>query len=205
MKKAAPFAAALAGVMLLTALLYQSVASVALRVSEYPAAGLFADMAKELVSYLKGELSGLSALFIEREAQHMRDVKALFDFAKALSVVCLWVGLPLLILGFAFGGRKRAAAGMLAGMGVFALAMAGFGAWAAIDFDGWFTAMHELVFTNDLWLLDPLTSGLIRMLPGSFFQEAVRKVALRFGGGALAMAGAGLVAAYWPYRRKKEH
>ncbi|MCL1795580.1 MAG: DUF1461 domain-containing protein, partial [Clostridia bacterium] len=54
------------------------------------------------------------------------------------------------------------------------------GIWALVDFSGWFTAMHRFAFANELWLLDPASSLLIRMTPLSFFINAVRIVALRF-------------------------
>ena len=47
------------------------------------------------------------------------------------------------------------------------------------DFDGWFTAMHRLAFSNDLWLL-PADSTLITLMPLSFFMQAVAAVAARF-------------------------
>ena len=44
-----------------------------------------------------------------------------------------------------------------------------FAIWAAADFSGAFTFFHHLLFTNDLWLLDPQTDLLIRICPSSMF------------------------------------
>ena len=41
--------------------------------------------------------------------------------------------------------------------------------WAAVDFDSLFILFHKLSFTNDLWLLDPQTDLLIRLMPTEFF------------------------------------
>ena len=50
--------------------------------------------------------------------------------------------------------------------------------WAAIDFDGLFRLFHSLLFNNDLWLLNPKTDLMIRMLPEAFFVAlAVRAAA----------------------------
>ena len=40
---------------------------------------------------------------------------------------------------------------------------------ACIDFDSLFVLFHKVAFTNDLWLLDPRTDLLIRLMPIEFF------------------------------------
>ena len=40
---------------------------------------------------------------------------------------------------------------------------------AGIDFDSLFVQFHKAAFTNDLWLLDPQTDLLIRLMPIEFF------------------------------------
>ncbi len=195
--------AALAGFMLLVALLYAAVTSVALRVDTYPQTPPFDAMARELVSYLSGDAPALSELFTEREALHMVDVLDLFQGARTIATVCFIVSLILLfIAGFA-GDRVRLANGLFIGMALFAGVAAFIGVWAMIDFDGWFTAMHELVFTNDLWLLDPAESMLIQMLPLEFFMSAVRTVALRFAAGAACLLAAALGIKYIYIRKSK--
>ncbi|MGO1372277.1 MAG: lipoprotein intramolecular transacylase Lit, partial [Senegalia sp. (in: firmicutes)] len=44
-----------------------------------------------------------------------------------------------------------------------------FGIAISIDFNKYFTIFHEILFTNDLWLLNPKTDILIQMLPLDFF------------------------------------
>ena len=41
--------------------------------------------------------------------------------------------------------------------------------------------MHELLFTNDLWLMNPETDVLIRMMPQLLFERAAVSVAQRAG------------------------
>ena len=40
---------------------------------------------------------------------------------------------------------------------------------AAIDFNSLFILFHKVAFTNDLWLLNPQTDLLIRLMPIEFF------------------------------------
>ena len=40
---------------------------------------------------------------------------------------------------------------------------------ACIDFNSLFILFHKVAFTNDLWLLDPSTDLLIRLMPIEFF------------------------------------
>ena len=48
------------------------------------------------------------------------------------------------------------------------------------DFTKYFTIFHEIFFDNDLWLLDPSTDLLIRMLPEGFFMDMVIRIGIIF-------------------------
>ena len=61
----------------------------------------------------------------------------------------------------------------------------------AAAIDGLFRRFHGLLFTNDLWLLNPKTDLMIRMLPEQFFQA----VAVHAAGWMLA--GQALLTALW--------
>lgn len=189
MKRLAWALSALAGMLLLVFFLYVSVATFALTTESYPQEPPFNAMAESLVSYLKGDVASLPEdLFTPRESLHMIDVLALFLGAKRLGYACLLGAVPLLILSYLLGGRQKLGRGLLTGIAAALGLLLCLGIWAAIDFDGWFTAMHELVFTNDLWLLDPAESMLIEMLPLGFFIGAVKTVVFRFGLAALGLA-----------------
>ncbi|MDL2317640.1 DUF1461 domain-containing protein [Eubacteriales bacterium OttesenSCG-928-A19] len=194
MKRLGVIAGSAAGLLLLVALLYLAVASFALRAESYPQTPPFDGMADALVRYLSGDASSLpDTLFTERERLHMVDVLGLFMGAKRLAIGCACAGLALAALAWFLGGLRRLGTGLLLGMAAFGVLALCVGLWAAIDFNGWFTAMHLIAFDNDLWLLDPAESMLIRMLPLSFFIDAVKTVALRFGLGALLLLLAALL------------
>ena len=60
----------------------------------------------------------------------------------------------------------------------------------ASDFTKYFTIFHEIFFTNDLWLFDPSTDLMIRMLPEGFFYDMVMRIGLYFLGGLAIFAAA---------------
>ena len=60
------------------------------------------------------------------------------------------------------------------------LIMALFALWVVLDFNRAFVYFHELFFTNDLWILDPKTDWMIRLLPENFFSGIVLRVGISF-------------------------
>ena len=54
-----------------------------------------------------------------------------------------------------------------------------FGVWAAVDFNAAFTCFHRILFTNELWLLNPETDLLIRICPPSMFANMGLRIGLR--------------------------
>lgn len=154
------------------------------------------ELALELTDYLKSEAGGafvtsvtradgVTPIFGDREVQHLMDVHALVQLAGKLSaglgaiagglaVVCAWVGLNRP------NRRRRALAGALGGMGVFALGAAVVRLFTGrMGFDAMFRRLHELLFHNDLWLLNPETDILIRMMPLELFERAADEMLLR--------------------------
>lgn len=108
--------------------------------------------------------------FHDYEQQHMADVKALFDLCRT---VLLGAVLALVLLGcgaYVLRGYKRLVArGFLWGsLGLLAV-LAALAIWGAADFEGLFVLFHRLSFANELWLLNPRTDLLIRLMPTAFF------------------------------------
>ena len=86
------------------------------------------------------------------------------NLAGILSAICL---LPLFFLK---GARRHAfARSGLRVLRALCAITAGLALWAAFDFDRFFTLFHRIAFTNDLWLLNPRTDLLIRLMPESLF------------------------------------
>ena len=137
-------------------------------------------MAEMITDYLSGREKDFQFSFAEgdvirqcfqlHEQQHMADVKALFDLCRTVLLLSV---LTLLALG---GGayvlrdqRRCVARGFLGGVLGLLLAVAALAVWGVVDFEGLFVLFHRMSFTNDLWLLDPRTDLLIRLMPLNFF------------------------------------
>ena len=56
------------------------------------------------------------------------------------------------------------------------------------DFTAVFTKFHELLFNNDLWLLDPETDYMIRILPEGFFLDMTLRIGKIFGAALLVVS-----------------
>ena len=113
--------------------------------------------------------------FGANEAAHMADVRGLIRLDTAVCLACLLLtagaaaaaavrnrGRGLAAWDGFFRGGRRA----LLALGILA---AGIGIWAAADFEGLFITFHRVAFTNDLWLMDPRTDLLIRLMPETLF------------------------------------
>ncbi len=122
-------------------------------------------------------------IFDERETQHMVDVKELFLLAINIFYICAAAA----VLGMAFMliRYKKTGLFILAKMYniaavVFVVVTALLGAFIAFNFNMFWTIFHQLIFTNDLWLLDPNVSIMINMFPSNFFFAMVTNILIAF-------------------------
>lgn len=126
--------------------------------------------------------------FNETEIAHMADVQALFVLARRVRMGLLIAGAALL----AAGRRRGVVGGYFAALGVWLALLLGGALWTAADFTRAFTLFHKCLFTNELWLLNPATDLMIRMLPEAFFADFAA-VALITMAAVLIAVGAVLV------------
>ena len=174
--------------------------------AEYPAA------ARLVTDYLTGRTETFQHSFAgpdgteylcfqAHEQAHMADVRGLIRLDTAVMIASLLAGLAataaVIRLHRQTGGEalRACAAGvrtLLTGLAVLATALL---AWAAVDFNGFFTAFHRVAFRNDLWLLNPRTDLLIRLMPEKLF-----RVLGLLGLVLVLPAPAGL--ALWAWRRR---
>ena len=101
------------------------------------------------------------AAFNQKEQHHMADVQDLFRLCRFIA----WLGWGVVIFSGLSARRKlawrtfrRTLLAILAAVTIIIIA-------ACIDFDSLFILFHKVAFTNDLWLLDPRTDLLIRLMP----------------------------------------
>lgn len=145
---------------------------------------------QEMMAYLRGERENLSVMttvgdkeqdfFNEQDRFHMGEVREMFlgglalrRYAAVLAVVCLLI----LMISKADLLRILSRSYQIV-LGVLAAALLILGIAVARDFNAVFTLFHEIFFDNDLWLFDPATDYIIRMLPEGLFFDFV----LRIGG-----------------------
>jgi integral membrane protein (TIGR01906 family) len=155
-----------------------------------------------LVDYLNGKRNSLNMdatvngavqpVFNEREIAHMADVKGLFDLERRVQAVFALISLVLFLAGLPGPGwSKRLRRAGLTGQLFWLALLLIVAVWASIDFDGLFRRFHALLFTNDLWLLNPETDLMIRMLPQQFFASVAARSAVWM------LSGQALLAALW--------
>ena len=180
------------------------------RANILPAAGICAAELRVLDGQLSNYLSGNAAAlragfpFNDREMAHMADCLALFNRLRTVRARLIpWA--IVLILGGAWLLQNRKTARLcawlsplivLVPLGIFAL-------FAALNFDRAFTLFHEMLFQNDLWLLDPATDLLIRICPESMFMSMGLRIAVYSASGILAVsAAATLLTIIWPKQKE---
>jgi integral membrane protein (TIGR01906 family) len=123
-----------------------------------------------VISRVRGEER---EIFGDREKHHMEDVRLLF----ARGILLRNMALLLFAAGLATvaaGGRDKTIriSRAFAWSAWFPLGLGAIGSLlVASNFSYWFVVFHELLFDNDLWLLDPSREILIQMLPEGFFAD----------------------------------
>lgn len=111
-------------------------------------------------------------VFNEKELIHMEDCRQLFVLLRrVLGTVCVMAAAGLATgIRLLRDRRKIRLAGWLAPL-LIIVPLGAFAAWAVADFNAAFNFFHEVLFTNDLWLLDYRTDLLIRLCPSSMFMN----------------------------------
>ena len=151
----------------------------------------YAGLGSQSADYLTGKTASLPA-FSEKENAHMADCRGLIALDGWVCLISLagtaavttWMirsrpgRREIRALGRGLGWSLWIAGGLALGLGI----------WAVADFDGFFVTFHKVAFTNDLWLLNPRTDLLIRLMPVDFFMALGRKGLLLFLPVPLAVA-----------------
>lgn len=151
------------------------------------------DVTEKMMDYLIGRREELSVettvngetmdFFNEQDRLHMADVKNLFLGGLALRWWLLGIFvLLILILIFPLKAdwKHILPKAYFISLGIFLVLTILLGCLFASDFTKYFTIFHEIFFTNDLWLFDPATDLMIRMLPEGFFYDMVIRIGMYF-------------------------
>ncbi len=153
----------------------------------------YAPVVRMITRYLKGgndafqhifAMDGMEyAAFNQKEQSHMADVQDLFRLCRFVA----WLGWGAVIFGGLRARRKLSwrifRRTLLAILAVAAVLVV----LACIDFNSLFILFHRVAFRNDLWLLDPQTDLLIRLMPIEFFVSYAAIIGGIWLAGMLAM------------------
>lgn len=172
------------------------------------------DTTVALLAYIKGDREDLNIravingrerqVFNEREIEHMVDVQMLYLTGHQLRnigivlLLCLLIGVRLLT------GKKFFqywAGGYLIGSGVLISLLVVLAIIISRDFLWFWDNFHHLIFTNDLWMLNPETDILIQMVPEAFFFSLVTIILVSF---TLMTVLLGMIAGFIMWKRKEE-
>lgn len=140
-------------------------------------AGEYAPVVEKLTRYLMGladtcqhsfTVEGSTFLcFHPYELTHLADIRLWMGRLQVLTPCCALMAVLFCCHSWRNMPRFRRSMGntFLSLLGI----IAALGLWGAVDFDSLFIAFHRLLFTNDLWLLNPQTDLLIRLMPLPLF------------------------------------
>ncbi len=143
-------------------------------------------IAQEITAYLKGEISSVAfslpvqgevvQVFNQKELLHLKDILHLVSLGKIIVFSLFTVFLFSFFVVFYtknlssfFTALFKSCVGAFLFIALLAL-------WALIDFNSLFTFFHQILFTNDLWLLNPYTDKLIQLMPLPFFIAYGQKI-----------------------------
>lgn len=170
------------------------------------------DVTQKMMMYLHGDKANLVVhtmvdgvereFFNEREKAHMVDVRNLFSAAihlrYAAIVLCI---ITVIMLVFMNANWKKLLSGFyMIEMTILILISGGLGYLFTQDFNKYFIKFHEIFFDNDLWLLNPNTDLMIRMLPEEFFSDFTVRIGI-FGGITILVF---LIISYCVYKLEKK-
>lgn len=113
--------------------------------------------------------------FNEKELIHLHDCRRLLSITANPINYCLLLAAGLAL---ALPGRHSKARAAWTATALILLPLGIFAVWAIADFNAAFTFFHELLFTNDLWLLNWNTDLLIRICPASMFANMGLRIGL---------------------------
>ena len=166
------------------------------------------DATNTLLDYIKDKRDDISCVqevkgklrevFDQRETDHMVDVKNLYLNARTICLTISFIGLLSLFIlfymmkykGYTFisflfdmkDGLRQVVLSFIIVIGSLLF-------YALVDFTRFWTMFHQILFTNDLWLLDPRVSIMINMFPEEFFFAMVMNIAITFIVSFLCTAG----------------
>lgn len=119
-------------------------------------------------------------MFNQKEIDHMVDVKDLFTVLNSLQMAAYVIFIILIVVLTITNRMSSLTNSIYRALGVYLFVIGGIALYAFIDFSGFWVIFHKVLFSNDLWLLNPNTDRMINMFPEVFFNRLVIRVMIHF-------------------------
>ena len=134
---------------------------------------------QNLLNYLNKKEQLNTDWFSEKDILHMVDVQNLYTFSHSIMIYCFITfilstiiiilnlrGKSLLYITKIFNKILLLFIGLIGGLSTI----------IAYNFNSFWIKFHTTLFSNDLWLLSPNESNLIKMVPEEFFISLITKI-----------------------------
>ena len=134
-----------------------------------------------LLDYLNGKAELNTSWFSEKDILHMKDVKTLYNisFYTMIFFIAVFIISTILIMvlykNHTMFYITRTFNKTLLAFIVLILVLASV---ISYNFNSFWIKFHQLLFSNDLWLLSPDESNLIKMVPEEFFISLITTIIL---------------------------
>ena len=121
--------------------------------------------------------------FNSKEKEHLEDVRGLYIISWVLIIISLIV----LVISYFILRKKEFLDSLRKGGIVTLVFIVVLGLLVLFDFNSVFTKFHEIFFSNNLWLLNPETDNLIKLLPINVFVDIMKRILLLSGVSSLVV------------------
>ena len=134
---------------------------------------------QNLLNYLNKKEQLNTDWFSEQDILHMVDVQNLYTFSHNIMIYCLLILIiSTIIIILILRGKSLLYITKIFNkvLLLFIVLVGGLSAVIAYNFNSFWIKFHTTLFSNDLWLLSPSESNLIKMVPEEFFISLITKI-----------------------------
>lgn len=134
---------------------------------------------QNLLNYLNKKEQLNTDWFSEKDILHMVDVQNLYTFSHSIMIYCfITFILSTIIIILNLRGKSLLYITKIFNkvLLLFIVLVGGLSAVIAYNFNSFWIKFHTTLFSNDLWLLSPNESNLIKMVPEEFFISLITKI-----------------------------
>lgn len=134
---------------------------------------------QNLLNYLNKKEQLNTGWFSEKDILHMVDVQNLYTFSHNIMIYCfITFILSTIIIILILRGKSLLYITKIFNkvLLLFIVLVGGLSAVIAYNFNSFWIKFHTTLFSNELWLLSPNESNLIKMVPEEFFISLITKI-----------------------------